>query len=318
MFELLISTDDNKLYQPSVLDGVKWDTQRKGYPGKLTFSIVNDGVANFQEGNHVRFKTDNTNVFYGFIFKKERNKENIINITAYDQLRYLKNKTIFKYTNKTANELIQMIANDFNLNIGTLEDTKFKIASKLEDGITLWDIILNALDITFDNTGKMYVLYDDFGKLTLKDIESMRVNLLIDEETAENFNYTSSIDGETYNQIVLKRDNEKTGQREVYPINDVNNIKKWGVLQYYKTIDDKVNMKNMADTLLKLYNKKSSNFSISNAFGDVRVRGGSFVLVKLKLDDVKIQNWMLVEQAQHTFGKDEHTMDLTLRGGELN
>ena len=164
----------------------------------------------------------------------------------------------------------------------------------------------------------MYVLYDDFGKLTLKNIESMRVNLLIDEESGENFDYASSINEETYNQIVLSRENEKTGQREVYPLNDINNIKKWGVLQYYDTVGDKVNIANMAETLLKLYNKKSSNFSISNVFGDVRVRGGSFVLVKLDLRDVKIQNWMLVEEAKHTFSKDEHMMSLRLRGGQFD
>jgi hypothetical protein len=116
MFELIIQNGD-KLYQPSVLDGVKWDLERKGQPGKLTFSIVNDGIGNFQEGNPIRFKVNNVKVFYGFIFKKERNKENIINVTAYDQLRYFKNKDTYIYKNKTANELIQMVANDFNLNI---------------------------------------------------------------------------------------------------------------------------------------------------------------------------------------------------------
>ena len=41
----------------------------------------------------------------------------------------------------------------------------------------------------------------------------MKVNLLIDEETAETFNYTTSIDEETYNKIVLitKTKKAKTG-----------------------------------------------------------------------------------------------------------
>jgi hypothetical protein len=287
MFELIIQNGD-KLYQPSVLDGVKWDLERKGQPGKLTFSIVNDGIGNFQEGNPIRFKVNNVKVFYGFIFKKERNKENIINVTAYDQLRYFKNKDTYIYKNKTANELIQMVANDFNLNIGTLESTDYKISSRIEDNKTLFDIIQTALDITLQNKKKMYVLFDEFGKLILKDIESMKVNLLIDDETGENFNYTSSIDGETFNKIKLSYENEKTGKREIYITKDSSNINKWGVLQYFDTIHDKVNGKAMADALLQLYNKKDNNLSISNIFGDIRVRAGSSVLVKLSLDDVKI------------------------------
>ena len=59
----------------------------------------------------------------------------------------------------------------------------------------------------------MYVLYDDFGKLCLKNLERMKVGLVIDEETGENFDYESSIDSDTYNQIKLTYDNSDTGKK---------------------------------------------------------------------------------------------------------
>ncbi len=77
------------------------------------------------------------------------------------------------------------------LNVGTIEDTGYIIASRVEDNKTLFDIIQNALDLTLQNRKKLYVLYDDFGKLTLKNVESMKLNLMIDDETAENYSYTS-------------------------------------------------------------------------------------------------------------------------------
>ena len=83
-------------------------------------------------------------------------------------------------------------------------------------GQTLFDIVQNALDITLLNTGQMYVLYDDFGALALKNIVGMAYNLLINENTAEDYSYTCSIDRETYNQIKLVFDNEETGKRDVY------------------------------------------------------------------------------------------------------
>ena len=314
MIELLIQ-NGNRVFQPVLQDEIRWETERKGQPGKLTFSVVSDSIINFQEGNPVRLKVGGVNVFYGFVFKKERDKENIIAVTAYDQLRYFKNKDTYIYSNRTAGELIQMIAADFNLRTGTLENTGFKIASRIEDNKSLFDIVQNALDLTLENRRKMYVLYDDFGRLTLKNVESMKLNLLIDDETAENYKYTSTIDGETYNRIKLSYENDETGKREIYIAQDSRNINNWGVLQYFENIDSKVNGKAKADALLKLYNAKTRNLTINNAFGDVRVRAGSSLPIKLNLGDVNVQNFMLVEKVQHTFKNDEHMMNLTLRGG---
>ncbi|MDE6724824.1 MAG: hydrolase, partial [Ruminiclostridium sp.] len=249
-------------------------------------------------------------------------KDGIISVTAYDQLRYLNNKDTYVYENKTASQLVKMIADDFSLNLGTVENSGFVIASRVEENTSLFDMIENALDLTLQNNKEMFVLYDDFGKLTLKNISSMYVGkndsyLLIDEETGENFEYTSSIDSDTYNKIKLTFDNEDTGKREVYIAKDTSHINKWGVLQYFDTLSEGENGQAKADALLKLYNAKTRNLRITNAVGDVRVRAGSMVAVKLDLGDVKVSNFMLVEKVKHTFKLDEHFMDLTLRGGEF-
>lgn len=315
-YELLIQ-HGNKVYQPIVTGEIQWQTERKGVQGSLTFKVVKDATLNFTEGDSVRLKVDGKKVFYGFVFQKKRNKDGIITVTAYDQLRYLKNKDTYVYSNKTASEVVQMLAKDFNLQCGTIEDTKFKIESRVEDNQTLFDVIQNALDLTLQNKKEMYVLYDDFGKLTLKNIGNMKVGILIDEDTGENFDYTSSIDGETYNKIKLVYNNEKTGKRETYIAQDSSHINQWGVLQYFETIDEKTNGKAKADALLSLYNQKTRNLTIKGAFGDVRVRAGTLVAVSLNLGDIIANSFLLVEQAKHTFSESLHTMDLTLRGGEF-
>lgn len=316
MVELLIQ-NGSTVYEPITEGKIKWETDRKGQPGKLTFSVVADGVVSFVEGNAVSFKVDGHKLFYGFIFKKERNKENLIKVTAYDQLRYLKNKDTYVYSNKTAGELIQMIAADFNLRIGTIEDTGFKIASRIEDNKSLIEMIRNALDLTLQSKNKLYVLFDDFGQLTLKNVESMKLSIMIDDETAENFKYTSSID-ETYNKIKLSYENKKSGKREIYISQDSSNINNWGMLQYFETIDEEVNGKAKADALLKLYNSKKRSLTITNAFGDVRVRAGSSIPINLALGDITVMNYMVVEKVEHTFSKDDHVMNLTLKGGVIN
>lgn len=321
--ELLIgNVEGTKTYQPAVQEGIEWSTERKNTPGKLVFKVIKDDILDFSEGSPVRMRVDGDNIFFGFVFKQQRSKDGIITVTAYDQLRYLKNKDTKVYEDKTAAQFIQMVADEYALTAGTLEDTKYVIESRVEENTSLFEMIANALDLTLTNTKQMYVLYDDFGKLTLKSLASMDVGvpgayLMIDEETGENYDYTSSIDDNTYNQIKLTYDNEETGVRDVFMAKSTENINKWGILQYFETLQKGENGQEKANALLELYNQKTRSLQITNAIGDNRVRAGSMIFIHLALGDVKIKNRMLVEKCRHLYKEGEHWMDLTLRGGEF-
>ena len=150
--------------------------------------------------------------------------------------------------------------------------------------------------------------------MALKGIDNMTVNILIDEETGLNFDYTSSIDESTYNKVKLIYDNEETSKREVYIAQDSSHMNEWGILQHYDVLSKGENGQVKADALLDLYNQKTRKLNISDAFGDCRVRAGSLVGVIMDLGDVKLKNYMLVETCKHTFKVDEHVMSLSLRG----
>lgn len=321
--ELLVAdTSGGTMYQPAVEEGVEWSTERRGAPGKLTFKALLDKSATFEEGAPVRMCVDGANVFFGFIFTKKLDKDGVVSVTAYDQLRYLKNKDTYVYEGITASQLLRMIAEDFSLNLGKIEDTSYVIPQRPEINTSLFEMIENALDLTLSNSKEMFVLYDDFGKLTLKNISNMYVRgeggyLMIDAETGENFEYSSSIDSNTYNKIKLSYENEETKKRDIYIAQHGGNMNKWGILQYYDTLSEGENGQAKADALLSLYNHKTKNLRINNAFGDIRVRAGSMVAVNLDLGDTKVQNFMLVERATHSFKENEHRMDLTLRGGDF-
>lgn len=315
MIELLIQ-NGGTIYAPAIPEGMTLDLERK-QAGKLTFNILEDDTIDFTEGNSVSFKVDGKPMFYGFVFSKQRDKANNVKVTAYDQMRYLKNKDTYVYKNKKASDLVKMIAADFKLQVGTIESTGHTIPKKVEDNQTLLDMILEALDETLVQTKKLYVLYDDFGKLTLRNVEGMKLDLLIDEETGENFDYTSSIDSGTYNKIKLSYENETTGKRDLYIAQHGSNINAWGVLQYFDTLKDPKQGKAKADALLSLYNRKTRKLQMKGAFGDTRVRAGSAVIVQLNLGDMVVGSYMMVEKVRHVFNSGLHQMDLTLRGGDF-
>ncbi len=314
----LIIQNGKTIYSPAVTEGVEWSTERIGSPGQMTFKVLEDKEMKITEGNAVRFKYKGNNVFYGFIFTRKIDQDGVISVTAYDQLRYLKNKDTYVYANKTLTQVVKRIISDFSLKKGELENTKYKIPSRVEDNQTLFDIIANAQDLTMMNRGKMYVLFDDFGKIALKNINKMKVNIVIDIDAGQKYNYTSSIDSDTYNKIKLYYDNESTGSREVYIAKSTKNMNEWGVLQYYEKLEDGENGKVKADTLLNLYNARKKNLSINQAIGDQRVRAGSMVIVSMTIDHTKILHYMLVEKCKHEYKDNEHWMDLTLRGGEFS
>ena len=97
-------------------------------------------------------------------------------------------------------------------------------------------------------------------------------------------------------------------------------------MQYYEEIQEEnnndsnnPNIENpqiKSETLLKLYNSKKRSCRLKKQFGDIRVRAGSRLYVRLDLILDKINSMMLVDKVTHTFENGLHTMDVELRGGK--
>lgn len=314
------------IYEPPIEEGVQIEWERTGTPGKLTFTTVKVEGLEFQEGDRVCFYYDDKLKFVGYVFKKTRDKEHCIKVICYDQIRFLKNKYTYAFEKKTATQIIKSLCDDFGLKIGNLDNTKYVIPSIIEENKAAIDIILDVLEETLLNTGNMFVLYDDCGNIQIKNAENMMSTSLICEESAENFDYSSSIDDETYNNIVLYYVPNSNGTAassggsssvsgiQIFTASSKPKINEWGLLRYFEKVDTPSNGQAKADALLKLYNRKTRELKVTDAFGDISVRGGTLIPVRLYLGDVQTNNYMLVEKVTHKFDKDHHTMTLTLEG----
>lgn len=320
-------TNKDTIYEIAQLctDSITLTTQRRGSPAKLTFKvardIVNGKTASFFEGNNVKLIIDEVKLFSGYIFSKSRTKEQIITVTAYDQTRYLKNKDTYNLTGKTASEIIKLIADDFKLQTGNISDTKYKIDNRIEDNQSLWDIILNALDLTTINTQNLYVFYDDFGFLTLKNVKEMLIDnvFISDMNTLIDFNFKTDIDTDTYNQIKLYRDPKKEDSnrgRKVFKVIDNINQLNLGILQYSESISEAYSEEkiiDIANRLLKLKSRVKKTLSVEDK-GDLRIRAGCSLPVVLKDIGESLNKILTVESCTHTFKNCEHTMKLELVG----
>ncbi|MGL5438799.1 MAG: M23 family metallopeptidase [Filifactoraceae bacterium] len=319
MFELFIQ-NGNRVFKASV-EGTVTITHNKNDAKTCTFSVIADGIIDFQEGNPIKVNVYGQNVFYGYIFEKERKSDvNIITVKAYDQLRYLKAKDS-RLVESTASELLKSIANELRLKIGIVEETGYRTQPKVEEASYL-EMILNSIDDTLLFAGKSFVLYDEENKLNLREIKNLLLPIVVDKNTARDFNYTSSIDSKTYNQIRIAIDDKESGTRKITVLNDPENQKLWGILPLYENASGVSN--ELATTrqklLLTYYNQKTRKLKVSDQIGDSRVKAGNFVIVDLFLGDIIVKNYFIVESVTHKISNFEYTMDLTLvgaRGGEF-
>lgn len=316
-FQVLIDTGKKKFFVP-VEEGAELKYERTGQPGTFTFTMIPKKGYGYSEGNSVLVLLNNKKIFYGFIFRKQRTKEGMIQVTAYDQIRYLKNQDILIYNNKSTDELIQMIAKSYQLKVGKLAKTGYRM-SKVEEDSELYEMILNSLEETILQTGKTYVFYDEVGKLRLENISNMKVNWVISKDTAEDFDYESSIDQDFYNQVKVVYKDDETGVANLYVTKSQGSQNKFGVLQVMDDIPYNLYElgKLKAKVLLEYYNRKRRTLTVSGVIGNISVRGGSLLPVLLELGDITVQNYMMVEKVTHKFGNQSHTMDVTLVGGEF-
>lgn len=320
MFELLIDNKNGHVWDISqIVSDITWKTSRIGKPGSLEFTLIKGAIYQsiaFQYNNVdiVRFRFGDQNVFYGYIFGVDSGKDEAVRIVAHDQIRYLLNKDTYVFANETLTGIVKQIADDFNLRIGRIDETVYRIPTMVEDGQALLDIIDKAIVYTLWNTNRNYVLFDDFGELSLRNVEDMLVDFYIGDGSLM-YDYRSkvSIDSDTYNKIKLYQDNKDTGKREVYMAQDSANIAKWGVLQLYQSVDEDKNaaqINELLNQLMQLKNRETKSLKI-DAIGDIRVRAGCYV--PIVIEEFGINQPFLINECTHRFDGTDHTMSLDLK-----
>lgn len=312
-------THNKEVYQVNVLNGLEIRWERKGVAGECSFQIAQEevGKIEFEEGDEVKVRISKTWMFKGYIFTHSRTSDKLVKFTCYDQLRYLKYKDSFSIENKSVGEIVKMIAKDRGLKLGVIRDSNYKIPSITREDASFFDIILYALETTTKETGEMFVLYDRFGDLTLCNLKHMNRNVVINSNSAEDFEYESTIDKQTYNEIHVRYKSGSNGDTIIERAVDNKSIQKWGSLQLTEKAENGWQASTVAQTLLKFYNSKTKTLRIKNAMGAVEVVAGAVIIVNLDLGDMKLTRNMVVDAVTHKVDDGLYSMDLELIGGEF-
>lgn len=377
-YELTVRNQkDMLLIEPQ--DGITLDRSPDLAPAKLTFNVLKDPLLDIQEGDLVNFKVNGELIFVGYIFEKSRSKNNIIQVTCYDQCRYLKSEGYYIFDGKnSASELIIALSKDLGIKLGEIAPTEYKI-SRVFDGKSYQDILLTMLKLTSINSPKIpvkalnakktktlnpdkyrggfsgldnvrmdkdshaertlnpekadhtfdeistdvkrkpiYVAYDDNGLLTVKELNDMVTDILIDASQVEDYEYISSIDRNTFTQILVVRE-AKTGSdkhKEAYRTGGayaLEETKRWGVLQkVYKPDEKDINAIEKAKVMLDKLARKTHTLRLKGCLGRTIIRPGSGIWLNFDIGDQILNELVYVQAVTHNFSNNKHTMDLDI------
>lgn len=313
--ELLIaSKDSGNIWEvSSMAESVTYTTNRTGSPGELKFTLITQNGISFDVGDVVRFSADGQLIFYGWVFVISQDRWGVTDVTCYDRLRYLKANASYAFYGQTAGSIIQQIAEDFQLTLGTIEDTRYSLPSLVMEDKTCLDIISEAIQQTLLNTGNIYVFYDDGTGLALQEAGNMKSAVVIGEKSLlTDYTYQKDIDQQTYNSIKLVQPNEETGRAEVYQVDDSETIGKWGLLRLYQQVDESLNAAQIAaqaQASLEYYNRPYRTLKISS-LGVIGLRAGMMLLVNIPRIENAEKKYVLLEKVTHKFENDVHTMDI--------
>lgn len=308
---------DGTIYDISdIASNIMWRTDIYGQPGKLTFSLKKDKSVTYNEGSVITFNVDGLNKFYGYIFTVGSSNDDLIPITCYDQLRYLKGKDTYVFKDATLGEQMTSVFNDYGLTYEITHEPTYKLPPTVNDNKTLFDMFQAGADKTLIAVNEWYFLRDDFGTIKLLEINQLKTNLIFSEgSNLLSFNHKSSIDKDTYNYIKLIKENKDEGVREVYIVKDSESIAKWGRLQYFDKVDESANaaqIEQLADSLLLTKNRKTETMKFV-ALGEISLSAGDGIVIVI--DDPQTQGFVagryyFITSCSHSFKNDEHTMSL--------
>lgn len=303
---------------------IKWETDIDYSAGALTFSIYvgnNDYARGFHpsNGDIVDFHWDNKKVFYGRVFKVSTDNTEVFEVTAYDNLRYLKGEDALVFPVSTARQRFERIMKICQLPYKVVSDTSYKVEAEVCDGDTYFNMMKKAIDDIRKATNNDYFIRTNYNIVEFVQSTATRTKLLIDEKsTMTSWSFDFSAD-ELYNVVkVVKTDSENnsfTSSTATWQ----DSINRYGRLSKVEKADSDMNQAQMdskANQLLRELSKETDELTLE-AFGTLNVRAGSrffFSINSTFLKDlIKQEHEVLAKSVTHYFDSAEWTMQIKAR-----
>jgi len=263
-----------------------------------------------EEGSPVVFSYEGKTRFLGYLFSQDMSSDGLTTVKAYDSNVYLSKSNDSRiFVRKKASEIIAILARDFGIDVGTIADTGYVIPYLRLSNQTIHDMVLKALTLTRNQTGRRFFIGNDKGKLTLNAGAHSQSYVFKDGSNLISATYSRSIE-DTKTQV--KVIGGPKGKETVVTVKDNAKREKYGVLQALEIMDESAassQVKSRANTLMSEYSKVSEQFSIET-LGVIEVDVGTPIYVINQMTG--LSGGFYATAITHNFSAGLHTMSIQL------
>jgi hypothetical protein len=293
---------------------VKW-TGRKGAAARsISVNFIDDerhgrtGI-DVAQGHQCVFYWKNQELFRGMFMKQEQSNAKTMTATAYDAGIYLaNNKDTFNYTNKKASDIFIDCCKRFGLKYGEVADTRHRIPELPKPKTTAWDVICDALSLTFESTGvRFYPLCVGEEMRLLERRENILQWAVETGVNLEDYKFSQSIEKIKTRIKMLSKENAVLAEAS-----DPELERKIGKFQDVESAKDDMNqaqLNTLVNTKLRENNMPERTFSVT-ALGqpDIITGVGVFIII----EELGVSKTYYVEEDTHEFQGNYHKMTLKL------
>lgn len=307
----------------NLVSKVKWSGRKGSSARTLQVDFIDDdgykhdrsGI-NVEEGHQCIFYWKGEELFRGMFMQQSQSGKKTMSLKAYDLGIYLaNNKDTFNYTNKKASEIFSDCCTRFGIPFSGIADTSYKIPELPKPKTTAWDVIADALSLTFEATGIRYYPICKGGTMSLIERRENILQWVIETGVnLEDYTQTKSIEKIKTRIKLLSKEGTVLAEAK-----DASLEKKLGIFQEVVQINDEMNsgqLTELVNTTLAENNKATNTLSVSAlGLSEVITGVGVFTIIK----PLGISKTYYVEEDTHTFNGRHHSMSLKLSiAGDLS
>ena len=292
----------------NLLINVTWSGDYKSCARKLEFSLISSpmdkNIPNIDIPlmSMILFYEDNTELFRGFVYEREKSSDNSMSFLCYDYCAKLNDiKVSYNIKSETASSIYNKFLTEHGLNKGDIAQANTKI-KKVFLGTTAYDMIMTAYTEEAKVTGKKYMLYTKGDKFCSSEKGNIKLNLSFEEgKNILSSNFKESVSN-MVNKVLIVDDNGN----KVSEVKNDEWLKTYGLFQEVYKKEENKDSNAEAKAML---NGVEQSCSLSG-FGDTTCITGCGVQVKDT--HTGLVGLFYIDSDSHTWEGGNYTIDLEL------
>lgn len=295
---------------------IVWGGRKGAAPRTCKITLLDDDGENHsrvsvdcEDGDQCVFYEDGDEKFRGIIIKHTQSEKKKLVIEAYDNAYYLaNNKDSFCYTNKTATQIFNDCMSRLGMTGGSVVDTGYVIPELPKAKTTFYDVILDALSMTYKATFCRYYVSSEKGNIHLRRRSENTLQWVLEVgANITGYDYTKSIAGiKTRVRLLSKED------AVVYEEVNSELENKIGSFMEVKSVDDDYNEAQMKELVQSVFEEKgmaSRSLKVSGIGISDAISGGCVYVI---IPHLGLKRTFYIDEDTHTYTRHSHTMTLKL------